>query len=96
MARVLLRKPELLILDEATASLDSLSEKAIMKTVNFLGNNCTMIIVAHRLSTIKNCDRIFVFDKGSLVESGSHSQLLKNKSTYFKMWNAQQDFDEND
>ncbi len=96
LARVLLRKPELLILDEATASLDSLSEKAIMKTVNFLGNNCTMIIVAHRLSTIKNCDRIFVFDKGSLVESGSHSQLLKNKSTYFKMWNAQQDFDEND
>lgn len=89
LARVLLRKPSLMILDEATASLDSISEKAIMDTVNMLGKSCTMIIVAHRLSTIKNCDRIFVFDKGHLVEWGKHEQLLRRKGQYFRMWNAQ-------
>lgn len=89
LARVLLRNPSLLILDEATASLDSISEKAIMETVNQAGSKCTMIIVAHRLSTIKDCDRIFVFDKGRLVEWGKHDLLLNRKSWYWRMWNAQ-------
>ena len=78
-----------MILDEATASLDSISEKAIMETVNQAGSKCTMIIVAHRLSTIKDCDRIFVFDKGRLVEWGKHDLLLNRKSWYWRMWNAQ-------
>lgn len=91
LARVLLKNPDLMILDEATSSLDSLSEKAIMETVNSARTKCTMIIVAHRLSTIKNCDKIFVFDKGCLVESGTHNQLLEKKSKYFEMWTAQHD-----
>lgn len=89
LARVLLRKPSILILDEATSSLDSLSERAIMDTINSSGRGCTMIMVAHRLSTIKNCDRIFVFDKGEIVESGTHFELLAKKKKYYEMWNAQ-------
>ena len=89
LARILLRKPSLMILDEATASLDVLSEKAIMRTIKKTGKGATMIIVAHRLSTIKDCDNIFVFDKGSLVESGSHEALLSKKGKYYEMWKVQ-------
>lgn len=89
LARVLLRKPGMMILDEATASLDSISEQEIMKTINMNCGDCTMIIVAHRLSTIRNCDRIYVFDSGTVVESGSHEELMKMKGRYFQMWNAQ-------
>lgn len=89
LARILLRKPSLMILDEATASLDSISERGIMKTVEKNCSSCTMIIVAHRLSTIKNCDRIYVFDNGSIVESGSHEELLERHGKYFQMWSAQ-------
>ena len=77
LARILLRNPEILILDEATASLDSISEKAIMDTIFSIIKNKTTIMVAHRLSTIKNCDLIFVFNKGHLVEQGTHNQLLR-------------------
>ncbi len=89
LARILLRKPSLLILDEATASLDSISEKAIMDTIHRNGRNSTMIIVAHRLATIRECDNIFVFDKGRIVESGTHSKLLQKKGKYYQMWRAQ-------
>lgn len=89
LARILLRKPSLMILDEATASLDVLSEKSIMRTIKNTGKGATMIIVAHRLSTIKDCDNIFVFDKGSLVESGSHEALLSKKGKYYEMWKVQ-------
>ena len=89
LARVLLRRPSLMILDEATASLDSLSERAIMDTIHRNGGKSTMIIVAHRLSTIRNCDRIFVFDKGRIVESGTHEELIEKKGKYHQMWRAQ-------
>ena len=89
LARVLLRKPDLFILDEATSSLDSISEKGIMDTIDQAGKGTTMIIVAHRLSTIKNCDNILVFDKGRLVEQGKHDELLKKHSRYYEMWSAQ-------
>lgn len=89
LARVLLRKPGMMILDEATASLDSISEQEIMKTIDMNCGDCTMIMVAHRLSTVKNCDRIYVFDSGTVVESGSHEELMKMKGRYFEMWNAQ-------
>ncbi len=89
LARVLLRKPSIMILDEATSSLDSLSEKAIMDTINSSASGCTMIIVAHRLSTVKNCDRIFVFDRGRIAESGTHFELLSKKQKYYEMWKAQ-------
>lgn len=89
LARILLRKPSLMILDEATASLDSLSEKAIMETINRTGGETTMIIVAHRLSTVKDCDNIFVFDKGSVVEWGRHEKLLAKRGRYYQMWKVQ-------
>lgn len=92
LARVLLRKPNLMILDEATASLDSISERGIMDTVNKCCSSCTMIIVAHRLSTIKNCDKIYVFDNGSIVEAGNHEELLRRKGKYHQMWTAQNKF----
>lgn len=89
LARILLRKPRIFILDEATSSLDSLSEASIMRTIENLPEETTSIIVAHRLSTVKNCDRIFVLDEGRLVEEGTHAQLLERKGFYAKMWETQ-------
>lgn len=89
LARVLLRKPKILILDEATSNLDSLSEDSIMKTIDSLPEGTTTIIVAHRLSTIKDCDRIFVLNQGKLVESGNHQELLEKNGFYAGMWKRQ-------
>ena len=89
LARTLLRKPKILVLDEATSSLDSLSESAIMNTINKIGSDMTTIIVAHRLSTIKNCDKIFVLKDGHLVETGDHKSLLEIKGVYAQMWESQ-------
>lgn len=89
LARTLLRKPKILVLDEATSSLDSLSEAAIMNTINKIGKEMTTIIVAHRLSTIKNCDKIFVLYEGHLVEAGDHKSLLAKKGVYYTMWKTQ-------
>ena len=89
LARILLRKPKIIVLDEATSSLDSISESAIMKTIDKIGEKTTTIIVAHRLSTIKNCDKIFVLQNGHLIESGSHKKLLKNDGVYTQMWKSQ-------
>lgn len=88
LARVLMRNPEIIVLDEATASLDSISEKIIMETVNsFKGR--TIIMVAHRLSTVCKCDRIFVMDKGKIVEGGTHKELLAMNGKYKELWTAQ-------
>lgn len=89
LARVLLRKPKILILDEATSNLDSLSEASIMNTIDNLPSGTTTIIVAHRLSSIKNCDRIFVLNEGKLVESGKHKELINKNGFYAKMWKSQ-------
>lgn len=89
MARILMRNPQLLILDEATASLDSISEQAIMETIFTKIKGRTVIMVAHRLSTIKNCDIIYVFDKGKLIEQGTHFELLAKNGFYKKLWSAQ-------
>lgn len=91
IARILLRKPKILILDEATSNLDSLSEKSIMNTINNIGKKMTTIIVAHRLSTIKNCDKIFVLMNGHLIESGNHKELIEKNGIYKQMWINQQD-----
>ena len=88
LARILMRNPGIIILDEATASLDSISEKAIMDTVNCFTDR-TIIMVAHRLSTVCNCDKIFVMDKGRIVESGNHNDLLAKNGMYKELWRAQ-------
>ncbi len=89
IARIILRKPKVLVLDEATSNLDSLSETSIMKTINSIGKQMTTVIVAHRLSTIRNCDRIFVLKDGILSEEGNHESLIEKNGIYAQMWKSQ-------
>ena len=76
IARAMLKKPDILILDEATSNLDSITEKALDKTINEFAKDVTTIFIAHRLSTIKNCDKIYVMEKGKIIESGTHKELI--------------------
>lgn len=89
IARALLKKPDILIMDEATSNLDSITEKAIEKTINSLSRNITTIIIAHRLSTIMRCDKIFVMEKGRFIEQGTHSELIANRGRYYYLWKDQ-------
>ena len=90
IARTILKNPSILILDEATSSLDSKSEKLVQIAIGEIMKNRTTIIIAHRLSTIKNCDKIIVLDKGQIVEEGTHSQLIQNKNgMYYKLTSLQ-------
>lgn len=89
IARALLKKPDILIMDEATSNLDSITEKAIEKTINSLSRNITMIIIAHRLSTIMRCDKIFVMEQGKFIEQGTHSELIARKGRYYDLWKDQ-------
>ena len=79
-----------MVLDEATSSLDSTSENYIQKTINSLRENGkTIILIAHRLSTVMNADKIVVLDKGALLEEGTHQELYTIKGYYFKLWKQQ-------
>ncbi len=90
IARALYRNPEILILDEATSSLDSISEKYVQSTLqNLRKQGKTIIIIAHRLSTIKNADKIVVLHEGKLVEEGTHEELLVNENQYKALWKEQ-------
>jgi len=91
IARALIRHPRLLIFDEATSALDSITEEQITRTVRQLSASSSRItlLIAHRLSTIMHANTIFVLEKGSIVESGSHAQLLEAKGLYFAMWRQQ-------
>ena len=89
IARALIKKPEILIMDEATSNLDSITERAIQNTLEECTKNVTTIIIAHRLSTIKKCSKIYVMDKGTIIEEGSHKELLSNKGYYYKLWSEQ-------
>jgi ATP-binding cassette subfamily B protein len=89
IARVILKNPPLLILDEATSSLDSLSEQAILGALNEVSQQRTTLVIAHRLSTIRDANTILVMDGGRIVESGSHSELLVRGGHYAHLW-AQQ------
>jgi ABC-type multidrug transport system fused ATPase/permease subunit len=86
IARAMLRKPNLLIMDEATSNLDTITEKGIKKTMDEICENMTCIIIAHRLKTIKNCDYIYVMDKGKIAEEGTHEELIKKAGIYSRYW----------
>jgi len=91
IARALLRKPHLLIFDEATSALDSITEEEITDTIRELSSQKEQItvLIAHRLSTIMHADRIYVLEKGEVVETGTHDGLLTDKGLYFAMWRQQ-------
>src|SRR6266581_2863577 len=91
IARALLRHPQLLVFDEATSSLDSLTEEEISRTIREVATNqeAITILIAHRLSTVMHADRIFVLERGHIVEFGRHSELLDQKGLYYAMWRQQ-------
>jgi ATP-binding cassette subfamily B protein len=91
IARALLRHPDLLVFDEATSSLDSLTENDISTTIREVSKRegLMTILIAHRLSTVLHADKIFVLEKGRIVESGAHDELLELKGLYYAMWRQQ-------
>ena len=91
IARAIYKNPEILILDEATSSLDSKSEKAVQEALDRLMTNRTSLVIAHRLSTIQNADKIIVLDKGQIAEMGTHKELIK-KNNYYKKFIDMQSF----
>jgi ATP-binding cassette subfamily B protein len=91
IARALLRKPQLLVFDEATSSLDSLTEEEISRTIRDVATSrdAITILIAHRLSTVLHADRIHVLERGQIVESGRHEELIERKGLYYAMWRQQ-------
>ena len=89
LARAVIRNPEVLILDEATSALDSESEQLIQEAIDELKRRCTLVIIAHRMSTIVNADRIVILDNGRVVEEGSHHELLQRKGLYQRYYTLQ-------
>ena len=94
IARAILKAPPILILDEATSSLDTKTEQDINQALDLVLKDRTAIIIAHRLSTIVTADEIIVLDKGQITERGTHRSLLAQNGVYQKMWNRQQAFQE--
>ena len=89
IARAILKNPEILILDEATSSVDNETEAAIQRSLDILKKDRTVIVIAHRLSTVRNADIIYVLENGSVVESGNHESLLNIEGVYSKLWSVQ-------
>ena len=89
IARAILRDPDILILDEATSALDSHSERLVQEALERLSQNRTVIVIAHRLSTVRNADCIVVMQQGRIIEMGDHHQLLNNRGTYWSFHNVQ-------
>jgi len=91
IARSLLRKPNLLVFDEATSALDSITEEEITNTIQQIGSKKEQItvLIAHRLSTIMHADKIFVLEKGEIIETGKHEELVQEKGLYYAMWRQQ-------
>ncbi|HEX2616455.1 MAG TPA: ABC transporter ATP-binding protein, partial [Flavobacteriales bacterium] len=82
-------QPKILVLDEATSSVDSMSEQLIQEATERITKGRTSIVIAHRLSTVQNADRILVIDKGEIIEQGSHQELLATNGAYRKLYDLQ-------
>lgn len=89
LARAILRKPDLLILDEATSALDANSERIVQKAIEEVSRDRTVLVIAHRLSTVEKADKIVVLDRGIVVEQGTHQELLQQKGEYWSLYNSQ-------
>lgn len=88
IARILVRQPKVLLLDEATSAMDSYNEQIVQKSIEEIekdDSRRTIIIIAHRLSTIQSCDMIFVLDRGYLLESGTHTEVIQRRGLYYQM-----------
>ena len=90
IARAILKNPEILILDEATSSLDTESEKLVQKALENIMKGRTAIVIAHRLSTIQQADEIIVMHDGEIIEKGSHSELILKKKAYYNLVRLQE------
>ncbi len=89
LARAVLAKPEIFVMDEATSSVDTLTEVLIQKGMSLLLDNCTSFVIAHRLSTIRKADRILVIEDGRIAEAGTHAELLRLKGKYYQLYTRQ-------
>ena len=89
LARAILKNASILLLDEATSALDSITERLIQQSLAYLMRDKTVMVIAHRLSTLSHLDRILVFHEGAIVEDGNHSQLLSLNGHYARMWSMQ-------
>jgi len=89
IARAILKNPPILILDEATSAVDNETEAAIQRSLFKISKNRTTIIIAHRLSTVRHADHIFVLENGELAESGTHAELVEKDGIYHQLWKVQ-------
>jgi ATP-binding cassette subfamily B protein len=89
IARAMLRKPEILVLDEATSALDNLSEKLVQDAINAISQHTTIVVIAHRLSTVQNADKIVVLEDGVVREEGRHEELVDNNGLYYSLYTRQ-------
>ncbi|WP_156498514.1 ATP-binding cassette domain-containing protein, partial [Oleiphilus sp. HI0079] len=94
IARMILKQPSILVFDEATSALDSRSEQAVMRAIREVSIGRSTIIIAHRLSTVIDCDRILVMDAGRIIEHGHHQQLLAQQGAYAELWEMQHKHEE--
>ena len=85
IARAVYKNPEFIFFDEATNALDASNESIIIKNLDRFFQNRTVVVVAHRLSTVRNADQILVLDKGQIIESGNHEELIEKKGNYFRL-----------
>ena len=91
IARAILKAAPILVMDEATSSLDSMTERSIQEALSVVMKGRTVVVIAHRLSTLAHLDRLLVFNEGEIIEDGSHEELLNSKGHYAQLWRMQSD-----